>query len=118
MPPSSPADRLAKALHPFLSSKIPMACLKSLGWFDFLSNDRPDTGDPIEMAAAAFLYLSVEADGSWSQQTAVLTGILAFLHTRTGKSPTSVDLLDFKSLLGLKPIQPKTIADWFERVYR
>lgn len=51
MPSSSPGDRLAKALHSFLASKLRVSELKSLGWFDFLITDRPETNDPLEMAA-------------------------------------------------------------------
>ena len=47
MPSSSPGDRLAKALHPYLAQKTMVHDLKALGWFDFLSNDRPETADPI-----------------------------------------------------------------------
>lgn len=64
MPPSKSPDRIAKSLHPFLSAKISTSELKSLGWFDFLNNDRPETNDVVEMASAAFVYLSLEDDKS------------------------------------------------------
>ena len=38
---SKTPDQLAKALHPYLSSKTSPSELKSLGWFDFLNQDRP-----------------------------------------------------------------------------
>src|SRR5262245_4061876 len=113
MPPSNDADRLAKALHPFLSTKLGVAELRSRGWFDFLNNDRPETTDPIVMGSAAFHYLSLEDDGVWSQQTRILAGILAFLTSRTNKRPGPGDLADLKSLLDQKPVQRAAIEGWF-----
>jgi hypothetical protein len=117
MAPSSPPDRLAKALHPFLTAKVSVPELKSLGWFDFLNNDRPETNDVVEMSAAAFMYLTVDDAGSWNGQVNILTGIIAFLNSRTGKKPGQTDLTDLKSLLS-RPVQQGVIRDWFERVYR
>jgi len=51
---SKTPDQLAKALHPYLSSKTSPSELKSLGWFDFLDQDRPGTQDAVEMASSAF----------------------------------------------------------------
>jgi len=118
MPSSSPADQLAKRLHPFLTAAISPAVLKSLGWFDFLTSDRPDTTDAVEMATNAFIYLSLEEDGSWNRQKAILSGIIAFLKTRVNKSPSPGDLLDLKSLLDRPPISNQAIRQWFDRVYR
>jgi hypothetical protein len=117
MPPSDAADRLAKSLHPFLSNKVGPAELKALGWFDFLSEDRPETADPIQMALAALLYLSLDEDCSWNAQKAVLTAILAFLHQKTRRAPTSIDLADLRKLLESCPVDQSVVASWFDRVY-
>ena len=117
MASSSPGDRLAKALHPFLAQKASVQILKSLGWFDFLSNDRPETSDPIEMAATAFIYLSIEDDGTWNGQKQILTAVIAFLHTGTRKLPTTQDLADLKHILQSGPVNPGHVNDWFRLVF-
>jgi hypothetical protein len=118
MPPSNDADRLVKAIHPFLSSKIPSSRLRSLGWFDFLNNDRPDTSDPIVMATAAFLYLSLEESGGWNGETHVIVGMVGFLKSRTSKTPTATDLSDLKAHLQRTTVDPTAIELWFQQVYR
>ena len=117
MASSSPGDRLAKALHPFLAQKAIPQVLKALGWFDFLSNDRPETADPIEMAAAAFNYLSIEDDGTWNGQKQILTAVVAFLHAHTRKSPTSQDLSDLKKFLEADSVDLHHIKNWFQQVF-
>ena|SRR5438132_794267 len=120
MPPSSAGDRLAKALHPFLASKMPVATLKALGWYDFLSNDRPETSDALVAATEAFIYLTIEDDGTWNGNKTVLTGVIAFLHHlhhRLGKMPTATALADLKKILESPPVDPQVLRQWFRQVF-
>lgn len=79
----APPDRLAKRLYTFLAMDIPYEELAARGCTTFIAFDRPNTEDPAEMAAAAFVYL-------FGQVTADRAGhafarCMAFVCSQTGK---------------------------------
>ncbi len=119
MASSIEADRLAKAIHPFVSEafKDPRR-VRELGWHSFLNHDRPQTSDPIEMAIAALMHLGRTEDGNWNGVVAAVSAVVAFLNARTGKTPAIERFAELKAELETKPINEVRLKNWFVSVYR
>lgn len=107
------ADRLAKSLQLCLSRALGMKELRRLGWFDLLQEDWPQTDSPSRLACDALFRLSVDDHGNWTEQPSVIVGIVTFLKQTTGKFPTSVELKDLKSLLESRPVDRRSVEQWF-----
>ncbi len=112
------ADRLLKDLYVYLASEVRPSRLRQLGWFDFRNQDHPATTDAVTMAHAAFVYLSLNADGHWNQATDVLTAILAYLTEQTGYRSDETSLRKLAVLLQEKPVRSQPVQDWFVNIFR
>ena len=83
MPSPDTTDRILKRLYHHLSVKVPIHQLRRKGWFDFQNHDHPDTSNPVDLACAAFVYLSLEGDGNWNGSTDILIAVLSYLKEAT-----------------------------------
>jgi hypothetical protein len=119
MPSSNPrADRLAKSLQLCLSQAMGgMPRLRALGWFELLQDDWPVSELAPEVAFEAMFHLSVDADGRWDGNPAVVVGIVNFLRQQTGKFPTPLELKDLRQMLASTPVDRRGIERWFETVF-
>ena len=114
--PKSP-DQILKRLHFHLSGKAQPYRLKRLGWFDFQNHDHPNTTDPVEMAYAAFVALSLEESGNWNGATDVLTPVLSYLAEATGYSCSEAQLINLAALLREQPVRSAAVKAWFEQIF-
>jgi hypothetical protein len=110
-------DRYLKRLHSFLSQYLTIRQLRTLGWFDFQSLDRPEVEDVIAVACEAFLYLSLTSEETWNGVTGVLTAVVAFLKEETNQLPLASQAQELKSLLEATPVDSDAIREWFQKVY-
>lgn len=119
MPSSNPkADRLAKSLQLCLSQALGgVPQLRALGWFELLQEDWPTSGAASAVACEALFHLSVDTDGRWDRNPAVVVGIVNFLKQQTGKFPSVLELKDLRAMLLSIPLDRRGIQHWFEMVF-
>lgn len=110
-------DLILKDIHINLSANSGANRLRQLGWFDFRSYDHPKTDNPVELACKAFLYLSINQNGSWISDFNILSSILTYLDENTTNKANSSSISGLKALLEQHPVVAKTVEDWFQTVY-
>ena len=62
---------------------------KTVGWYDFLNTDRPETDNHVDMAKAAFCFLAIDAGGQWRRLKIAFQAIMGFLIEYTAAEPTA-----------------------------
>ena len=116
-PDESSTDKLLKYLEIELRNAFTTDELRRLGWFQFRRSDHPGTLVTTELAAAAFIYLSFEADGAWRRNVKVVVAVLAFLGRYYGQAPRPNELEWLKTILEAGPLDRAAVLDWFSGVY-
>ena len=107
------ADRLAKALSPFLGEDFTYEDLRARGWFTFLQFDRPLTNDPIEMACEAWLYMFRDADHS--TRLHALRRVVAYICFQSGRPMPSAGAIRAASgLLATPALDNEAVRAWFK----
>ena len=96
---------------------MPGRKLHSLGWYDFVNVDRPDTANPVDMACEALIYTCVSGDEVWNRNAPVIINILAFLKEKTSKLATTQQLLELRRLLEKVPVPVDEVRNWFKAKY-
>lgn len=107
------ADKLVKILHQYLSKKMTYAQLLQVGWVTFRDFDRPQTGDPLEMAIAVFDSLCIDDDGSWNENRGILDPLILFAKDYCGLIIEPVALGELKQMLAGRPLNASAAHDWF-----
>ena len=90
--------------------------LRSLGWYDYIKIDIPESFTAVSLAADVLLYLSVSPSG-WNRHRGVLAGLLAFLESQSRILPTERQLLELATLLSSRPVNTDAVRKWFDRIY-
>jgi hypothetical protein len=117
MPLSDRSDRLAKRVALALATQLPARQSRELGIHDFVSHDHPDTSDPVEMAAEAFLYLCSSESARLDCRAPVLTAVLEFLWDEIERWPTEGDLKRLAPLVRQSPFDADEVRRWFHSVF-
>ena len=117
------SDELAKRFDQHLALAVrndrdAYHSLRECGRFRFLSHDRPETDDPIEMAFNALCYLGLDDDGHWRHVPILIKAIIAFLRHETGIAADQHDLERLARSLQVTPVSSDELWRWFEGVYR
>ena len=112
------SDALAKRLYNEFEIRICATGIRKLRLRDFIRLDRPDTANPIEIAADAFLYVALDRNNEYVRDPRILESCLAFLEAEVRKAPTLGELHHLRSLLDEKPANPGAIRQWFADTYR
>lgn len=112
------SDALAKRLYNEFEIRICATGLRKLRLRDFIRLDGPDTADPVEIAAEAFLYVALDRNDEYVSDPRILESCLAFLDAEVDKEPTLDALRHFKSLLDKRPANHNAIRQWFADTYR
>jgi len=94
------------------------ADLRKSGLRDFISFDRPDTDDPVKVAADAFLCAAIDSRQEYVCDSRIIESCIAFLETEIQKAPTVEALHTLKALLDAHPADPAAIRQWFADTYR
>ena len=112
------SDALAKRLYNEFEIRVCAAGLRKMRLRDFIRLDRPDTANPIEIAADAFLYVALDRKNEYVSDPRILESCVAFLDAEVRKTPTLDALRHLKSLLDERPANPGAIRQWFADTYR